>query len=93
MTKLDETLAEREKCRATLIELRAKLTDQERLAKSVSANMVEYVAMIRREQHRLIELTTQANKLLHADLAGLVPHAKDPGEPSQLASPEATPAA
>jgi len=72
-TKLEEKLAEREDCRSTLLSLRAELREKSQRAVALRDEARVAADRVVREQDRLVELTTECAKLLHADLAGIMP--------------------
>lgn len=72
MTKLDEKLQERQTVRASLLEHRKELEGLVKEAK-LMANRAEALQLaVHREERRLVELSTEAASLLHADASGIV---------------------
>lgn len=70
--KLASTLLTREACRKSLLEMRRELNSKADLISAVNKSSAELALTIAKTQARLVELTTEATKLLHADLAGVV---------------------
>lgn len=81
--KLEETLAARAASRARLIDLRKAVADKERQLERLHEELAATSAQVKREKTKLVELTSECGRLLHADLAGVA--GKD--EPPLLEQP------
>jgi len=85
---LNEKFVEREESREKLLELRRSLAgkrgEHELLGKEIAA-MEKQIA---KEQQKLVDATNEVSKLLHSDLAGIVPKAPTtiPPEPDRRAT-------
>jgi len=67
-----EVFHKREECRATLLELRRTRAASTRQLSAIVAELDELARLEGRERARLLELTGEVVKLLHADSSGLV---------------------
>lgn len=70
--KVEEVLEQRAKCRERLLALKAESGAAASKRDQLNAKLVELSVAIKREQSKLIEITADAAKLLHADLSGIV---------------------
>lgn len=71
MTKLLETMADREASRARVLELRRVALDKRKQVETLAFELAELVNHERGELKRLVDLTGELAKLAHADLAGI----------------------
>jgi hypothetical protein len=80
---LTEATDAREQTRAKLLELRARLSEHQRLAQAIAKEVSELEPQIRIEERRLIEWTTKMQQLLNADVSGLLGR-RAGSEPAEL---------
>lgn len=71
MTKLLETMSDREASRARVLELRRVALDKRKQCETLAFELAELVNHERAELRRLVDLTSELAKLAHADLAGI----------------------
>lgn len=88
-TKLDDKFSERTECRQVLLELRRERATKEGEREKLALELSDLDRRIKQEQLRLIEATAEVAKLLHSDLAGIMPSATSEAPPSIASIPGA----
>jgi hypothetical protein len=92
MSKLDETLTARNVARENLLRLRGDLASNMEALRQLEVRCDDIHKQIGRETAKLVQLTNDANQLMHADLAGLVPRPKGDAPSATLATHSELPA-